>query len=350
MSHQFVPASARLDSLHLSPRWFEQLVVVPLRETDLPAEKTRAALAQLMQEVGAEQTALPAFNFPQELAHRLNSGLATDSQQWRVNFGADDDNYMQGVVAVERPAGGPRSYAVLVHSGAGDSARALHEFVLANPSATAAQLVQTPHYALAAQHAERNALRIAALIGGALTTAGAATIMPVEADRASYRPHASLAPELLARPSLHVVYNCFDTTHLPPSHARNGALLYREDVANVSKTRGEMVKLLDANLGAVIRLRAPDAAATHLVEPIAAARVFERQEDNDAFMSQKRDDRYACRVRAQNHFLTRAGDAPSSNSRVFWRTLATEMPERTDTRLTPHVMIVYGKPARQRAV
>jgi hypothetical protein len=213
---------------------------------------------------------------------------------------------------------------------------------------TVGEFVDRPEYALAEQASSRNARRIAALIGGAFTTAGVNTVMEVEPDRATYRSHPQIAAELLAVPSHQVVYNCFDTVGLPHEISSRGhAVLYRDGVANVNRARGEVLKMLDANVGFVLRSRDPSAT---FVEPIASSRMFERQEDNHVFMAQKQVDRHACRQHAQNSYLTREGGAPSSNSRVFWHTSAAETAAPSDTRLVPHVMVVYGKPARQRAV
>ena len=235
--HQVVSRKTPIGTLRLSPQWHSQLALFPLKRHDFTQEKTREHLAQLLQEIGAERTSLPPFQFHQELAHRVNSGRATDSQQWRVHLGDDDDSFMQGVVVVERPGTHARTHAVLVHSGGGDAAAQLHAFVLANPTMTVGELIDRPEYALAEQYAVRNARRIAALIGGAFTTAGIATVMDVEPDRATHRPHPQIAAEPLAVPSHHVAYNCFDTVNLS-SEGRNGTWTLRvQDAAAIDTGR-----------------------------------------------------------------------------------------------------------------
>lgn len=350
----------RLGATSFNPKWHEQQLFVPLLLTHIAPEEARARISAMLAEHSDEQTRRPQYDLPAEAAaHRTalarDTPRTTDAAQWRVHFGDDDDeHHVQGIVRVEEPVSSVRKYGVVVTSGGGPAATALHSFVLAHPEMTVGELLHTPEYRLSAEYASRNARRIAALIGGALTAAGLETVMPCEPDRRDFQPHEQIASEMLACPTLHVTHNCFDEHGLPPQLRTPGVrdeVFYRTGVQNLfngaNDGRGNVrsLRMLDVRAGFVQRTHRLTDACTG-VEPVAAFITCPSQMDNEAFM-QSKENRAQLRANTQRHFLTRGGGVPSSNARAFWRFAASpDSIHPADVRLVPEVMIVHAQNAR----
>jgi hypothetical protein len=356
-------------SASLSPEWFTQLVCATLKQTNVAVNTTlvNTAFAQL----GEEMAASPAspFDYHAELEHRLNNPhTVRDKSAWQPHFGSgeDDDVHVAGLAAVARGNGVPMTqrHAIVVRSDAGHVGKELHAWVLSHPDATVGELIHSPQYQMASDYAHRNALRVAATIAASLTAGHPGTLVPCEVDRrcANYAQCVrndgssapTTAPALLVRPTIHVVANNFTRAQGGGGGGGDDAVLYHRDSTSMhtpgamASIGGEMRTLLFVDACNGFALRQADPVRQSIV-PVQQLRRYATQDVNSEFFANKEDTlrRQAWSEHVRNHYITRQGQVPSSNSRAFWHIGAAPNSLRaTDIPLTPIKFFIHGKQAR----
>ena len=337
---QFIPFNTKLGDIQFSPNWHEQHVVVPLAASPTDHAAARSAIAQLMAELQRDNR---PFDWDAEVAHRVN-GQLIDAEQWTPSFGEDGDLHSAGVVRADpmRNTTGDSRFYVVARTGSGAAGARLNQFVLSNPAMTVGEFVKTPQYRVTEEYAKRNALRICALIAGALTDRDVKALVPAVADNnAAATIGSNIAAPMLAVPSVHHSFNT-----LAPAHTQVGGLMYVGAETSAVGTSSSALIAYGASEGFVLRPIGADRAEMPLVQ----TQHHTGQQSNEKFW-RRQANAADHRQHVYSHFVTRTGETPSSASRVLWAESGIGSSIRADdTPLSPYVLVVYGKPPRNASV
>jgi len=323
----------------VSPAWFTQLLAVRLNNNVQNVGEARSRLSALLRE---KSTAARPFDWHEELCG-FEAKQPVDRQRWEATLGPSDDNYVAGLAASDLASGGDGHHYVVVHTCDEDASQKLHAFFNKHPEMTVGEFINSPQYRMTRGYQERNALRVAAQIAGALNPEQPVhQCIPVGEDRrTALNPGDNLRPELLAKPTYHVVYNTFDTQHLMESVARadeGRGVLYRPHEANV-QTQASVLKVLDPSTGFVVRRVDPIHTQ---VEPIQSLITYDNQQANSVYMKKKDNNRQGLKQYVQQCYLNRQGDTPSSASRPLWNVATRETLRDGDIKLSPLVFVIHG--------
>lgn len=329
----------KLGSLQGVPHeWFTNIVAARIKTPITDKAAARSNMSALLREQA--QSTNP-YDWHEELAH-FQGKNPTDRQRWEPHIGTENDNYPIGIAASDVANGGDGHNYVVVHMCDTDASKKLHAFFNNNPEMTIREFVQSPQYRMTERYQSRNARRIAARIAGALEpTRPVSHVIDAEEDKLTAPQMGSnLRNEMMARPTYHVVYNCFDADNLLPvvkqAHLGTG-ILYRPAEANVHR-QSSVIKALDPSSGFLVRKCSPVSAQ---VEPVYRVTTYDKKEDNAAYMGRK-ENRQALKQHVQTHYLNRFGETPSSASRPLWQVRHTEELRDGDIKLTPLVLVIHG--------
>lgn len=337
---QVVNKNIKLGDLkNMHPEWFTQLLAVRMRNTVKDRANALSRISSLMREQSASN--IP-FDWDEELTH-FEAKQPTDIQRWEPTMGTPNDNFVSGIAASDLANGGDGHHYVVVHTCDVNASQRLHAYFNKHPQMSVAEFINSAPYRMTRAYQERNARRVAARIGAALDPETPAhKIIDVEEDRRSARQGAdNLRPELMAKPTYHVVYNCFDHNNLMPaigSAFYGRGTLYRPAEANIHQ-QSTVLKVLDPATGFLLRRCNPN---RDQVEPIEAAYSYDKKEDNPEYMKKKNSNRLALKQHVQSCYLNRQGETPSSASRPLWQKSSTEEIKEGDVKLTPVVFIIHG--------
>jgi len=332
-----LPADKPLAECTFSPNWLEQHVAVPLRVPVVEQSAARSAIRDLLREMANDKH---TFDIGAEVANR-RAGQITDAHEWAPSLGDDGDTHYAGIARSD-----DSRMWVVVRVGSGGPGRALHSFVLSNPTMSVGELVQRPEYTVACDYARRNAQRVGALLAGALTSGALSTIVDCRPDAmAAQADGSNVAPPPLVVPMVHNSFNMLSDRGAPVGHVR-----YVGAEVNMAAPGSFALVAHGADHGFVLQ---PLGADRSVAVPTVATRTHDEQQSNPQYWTRVTHNGAAHKQYVYSHFLTRNGDTLSSAARALWGESSIgagiDAP-RGGIRLAPFVFVVAGNAARNAAV
>jgi hypothetical protein len=327
------PRTKPLGECNFAPDWFEQHLAAPLRVPTVDQARAHEAIGELLRELNGDKH---TFDIGAEVEQR-RAGRLTDAHHWTPSLGDDGDMRCAGIAR-----GDDNRLWVVARTGGGEPARALHRFVLANPTMSVGALIKTPEYTVARDYAQRNAQRVGALIAGALTSGALSTVVECRHDSAAAAAE-GMAPPPLVVPTVHHTFNMLSDANMPFGSPANSVLYVRAEV-NGAAPGSHVLVAHGADQGFVLR---PLGADRNSAAPAVATRTHDEQQSNTQYWTRVSSNSAAHKHYVYGHFLTRGGQPLSSAARSLWgeSSIGGDIGSGA-IRLAPYVFVVSGNAAR----